>query len=54
MNWALRFGFRKGVVSINASQVCLGALPNFHGENPVAFCLIFIVEIQQHFALNVS
>ena len=46
MNWALRFGFGKDVVSINASQVCLGSLPNFHSENLVAFHLIFMVEIQ--------
>ena len=34
-----------GVVSIGAFQVCLESLPNFHGENPVAFHLIFMAEI---------
>ena len=45
MNWALRFGFGKGVVSIDTSQVCLESLPNFHSENLVAFRLIFMAEI---------
>ena len=54
MCWVLRFGFRIGVVSIDTFQVCLKSLPNFHGENPVAFCLIFKTEIQQCFASDVS
>ena len=37
MFWALRFGFRMGVVSINAIQVCWESLPNFNGENPQHF-----------------
>ena len=41
-----------GVVLIDASQVCLKLLPNFHGENPIAFRLIFMAEIWQHFALD--
>ena len=45
MNWALRFGFRKGVVSINASLICLELVPNFHNKNLAAFCLIFVAEI---------
>ena len=40
MNQALRFGFGKGVVLIDASLVCLELLPNFHDENPATFCLI--------------
>ena len=43
-----------GVVSIDAFEVCLESLPNFHGENPTTFRLIFVVEIQQHFALDAS
>ena len=43
-----------GVVSINAFLVCLELLPNFHGKDLVTFCLIFMVEIQQRFALDVS
>ena len=41
-----------GVVSIDAFQVCLESLPNFHDKNPIAFCIIFVVEIWQHFALD--
>ena len=50
----LRFGFRMGVIPINAFQVCLKSLLNFHGENLVAFCLIFMVEIRQRIASDVS
>ena len=50
MYWALRFGFRMGMVLINAFQVCLELLPNFHGENLTAFRLIFVAEIWQCFA----
>ena len=53
MCWALRFGFRMGVVSIVALQICLELLPNFHGDNPATFQLIFMVEIRQHFASDV-
>ena len=52
MNWALRFGFGKGVVLIDASLVCLELLPNFHDENLVEFHLIFVVKIWQRFASN--
>ena len=45
MCWALRFGLGMGVVSINAFQVCLKSLPNFHSENLTSFCLIFVAEI---------
>ena len=44
MNWALRFGFEKGVVSIDDSQVCLKSLPNFHDENSAAFLLRFVTK----------
>ena len=54
MRWPLRFGFRMGVVSINASQVCLKSLPNFHSKNSTAFRLIIVAEIQQRFTSNVS
>ena len=54
MCWALRFGFGIGVVPINAFQVCLKLLPNFHGENSATFCLIFVVEILQCFASDAS
>ena len=54
MDWALRFGFKKGVVLIDASLVCLGLVSNFHDENPTAFCLIFVAKIWQHFASGVS
>ena len=54
MCWALSFGFEMGVISIDAFQVCLKSLPNFHDENPVAFCLIFVVEIWQRFVSDVS
>ena len=54
MYWALRFGFEMGVVSIDAFQMCLELLPNFHNENPVTFCLIFVAEIQQRFASDAS
>ena len=49
MNWALRFGFKKGVVSIDASLVFLESMPNFHDENSIAFRLFFVTEIQQRF-----
>ena len=49
MCWALRFAFKMGVVLIDAFQLCLELLPNFHGENPAAFLLIFVVEIRQRF-----
>ena len=39
-HWALRFGFKMGVVLINVFLVCLESLPNFHCENPAAFHLI--------------
>ena len=52
MCWALRFGFGIGVVPINAFQVCLKLLPNFHGENSEAFRLIFVAEIWQRFAAS--
>ena len=54
MCWVLRFGFRMGVVPIDTFQVCLKSLPNFHGENPATFRLIFVTEIQQCFASDVS
>ena len=54
MYWALKFGFRMSVVLINASQVCLELLPNFHGENPTPFRLIFMAEFRQCFASDVS
>ena len=54
MHWALRFGFGMGVVSINDFLVCLESLPNFHGEDLAAFCLIFVVEIWQRFTLDVE
>ena len=44
MYYALRFGFGIGMVPINAFQVYLKSLPNFHGENPTTFHLIFVVE----------
>ena len=34
-------GFKMGVVSIDAFQVYLELLPNFHNENPAAFHLYF-------------
>ena len=43
-----------GMVSIDAFQVCLELLPNFHGEKPATFCLIFMVKIQQPFASYAS
>jgi len=46
--------FRNGVVSIDAFQMCLESLPNFHDENLAAFHLIFVAEIRQHFTLNGS
>ena len=52
MDWALRFGFGKGVVLIDTSLVCLGVVPNFHNKNLAIFRLIFIAEIRQHFALG--
>ena len=54
MCWALRFDFRAGVVLIDAFQVCLKSLPNFHDENPAAFRLIFVAEIRQQFVSDVS
>ena len=54
MYWALKFGFRMSVVLINASQVCLELLPNFHGKNLTAFRLIIVAKIQQLFTLNAS
>ena len=42
---ALRLGFGMGVVSIDAFQVCLELLPNFHSENSAEFRLIFVAEI---------
>ena len=52
MYWVLRFCFRMGMVLINAFQVCLELLPNFHGENSTAFRLIFVAEIWQCFATD--
>ena len=43
-----------GMVLIDAFLVRLELISNFHSENLVAFCLIFMVEIQQRFALDVS
>ena len=43
-----------GVVSINAFQVRLESLPNFHGENPTTFRHIFVVKIWQRFASDAS
>ena len=54
MNWALRFGFGKGVVLINASLVCLESLPNFHDEDLATFHLSFMIEIWQCFASSAS
>ena len=54
MCWALRFGFKMGVVLIDAFQVHLELLPNFHNENLVAFRFIFVAKIQQHFSLDAS
>ena len=54
MYWALKFGFRMSVVLINASQVCLELLPNFHGKNPTSFRLIFMAEFRQCFASDAS
>jgi len=54
MYWALRFDFGMGMVLIDAFQVCLESLPNFHGENSVAICLIFLAEIRQHIASDAS
>ena len=45
MDWALRFGFGKGEVSIDVPLVCLESMPNSHGENLAAFRLIFMAEI---------
>jgi len=50
---ALSFDFGMGVVSIDAFLVCLKS-SNFHDENLVAFRLIFVAEIWQCFASNVS
>ena len=43
MNWALKFGFGKGVVSIDTSQ-----------ESLAAFRLIFMAEIWQRFTSDAS
>ena len=43
MNLALRFSFGKGVVSIDASLVCLESLLIFHGENPATLCLRCVI-----------
>ena len=48
------FSFGMGVVSIDAFQVCLESLPNFHGKNPVAFRHVLVAEIWQCFALDAS
>ena len=40
-----------GIVPINTFQVCLKSLPNFRSKNPTTFCLIFVAEILQYFAL---
>ena len=52
MCWALRFDFRMGMVPIDAFLVRLELISNFHSENLVAFCLIFMVETRQRFALG--
>ena len=36
-----------GMVPVNTFLVRLESMPNCHSENPVAFRLIFVVEIQQ-------
>ena len=54
MNWALWFGYREGVVSINTSLAHLKFLPNLHDENPEEFRLIFMAEIWQHFTSSAS
>ena len=43
-----------GVVLIDNFQVFLKSLPNFHNENPAAFCLIFMAKIRQRFTSDVS
>ena len=43
-----------GVAFINALLACLELLPNFHDENLVAFHLIFMAEIWQHFTSGAS
>jgi len=43
-----------GVVLIDAFQVCLESLPNFHSENQAAFHLIFVAKIWQRFTLDAS
>ena len=50
MGWALRFDFEMAMVPVDAFSVRLESMPNFHSKNPVAFHLIFVVEIQQRFA----
>ena len=52
MFWALRFDLGMGMVSINAFQMCLKLLPNFHGENPATCHLTFATEIRHRFALG--
>ena len=43
-----------GMVLVDSFSVHLESIPNFHNENPVAFHLIFIVEIQQRFTSGAS
>ena len=52
MGWALRFDFEMAMVPVDAFSVRLESMPNFHSENPAAFCLIFLAEIQQRFPLG--
>ena len=42
------------MVFINAVLTHLELLPNFHDENTATFCLIFVVEIRQHFGSGAS
>ena len=50
MCWALRFGFGVGVVPIDAFQVCLKLLLDFHGKDPVALRLRCIIAHQMLFS----
>ena len=43
-----------GVAFINALLACLELLQNFHDENLVAFHLIFVAKIWQHFVSGAS
>ena len=54
MELGFKVWIQMGVVSIDASLVCLELVPNFPGKNQTTFRLIFVTVIRQPFASGAS